>query len=180
MYIYVYDKQNIGYMWRGIKTNPRSQEFYRAGIATPGFEIPGSATAMLHLSIWEFGSRYWTRGWTTCATRRGTHIACGGDRTGSEGSVDSAGGRGSRPLDHDQLWLCLSNVVTVSIRQGDRVFLRIVLNIFITPYLKKNIDKTDKTKVNSKQHGARDHAVKFEVIYDKKKEIKSLNHESSV
>ena len=28
----------------GIKTKPRPQEFYRAGTAPPGFEIPGSAT----------------------------------------------------------------------------------------------------------------------------------------
>ena len=27
-----------------IQTNPRPQEFYRAGTAAPGFEIPGSAT----------------------------------------------------------------------------------------------------------------------------------------
>ena len=29
-----------------IKTNPRPQEFYRAGTAPSGFEIPGSATAI--------------------------------------------------------------------------------------------------------------------------------------
>ena len=29
---------------RDIKTNARPQEFYRAGTAPPGFEIPGSAT----------------------------------------------------------------------------------------------------------------------------------------
>ena len=34
----------IGYVWKGIKTNPRSQEFYRAGTAPPGFEIPGTVT----------------------------------------------------------------------------------------------------------------------------------------
>ena len=32
--------QKKGYFWRGIKTSPRSQEFYRAS----GSEIPGSAT----------------------------------------------------------------------------------------------------------------------------------------
>ena len=30
-----------------IKTNPRPQEFYRAGTAPPGFEVPGSATVLL-------------------------------------------------------------------------------------------------------------------------------------
>ena len=34
----------MGYVWRGTKSNPRPQEFYRAGTAPPGFEIPGSAT----------------------------------------------------------------------------------------------------------------------------------------
>ena len=29
---------------RNIKTNSRPKEFYRAGTAPPGFEIPGSAT----------------------------------------------------------------------------------------------------------------------------------------
>ena len=30
---------------KGIKTNLRPQEVYRAGTAPPGFEIPGSASA---------------------------------------------------------------------------------------------------------------------------------------
>ena len=36
----------MGYVWRA-KSNPRPQEFYRAGTAPPGFEIPGSATVTL-------------------------------------------------------------------------------------------------------------------------------------
>ena len=29
---------------KGIQNKPQTQEFYRAGTASPGFEIPGSAT----------------------------------------------------------------------------------------------------------------------------------------
>ena len=36
--------KHIGYVWMDIKTNPRSQKFYRAGTAPAGFEIPGSVT----------------------------------------------------------------------------------------------------------------------------------------
>ena len=34
----------IGYVWRGIKTIPRPQEFYRNGTAHPGYEILRSTT----------------------------------------------------------------------------------------------------------------------------------------
>ena len=36
--------KNVGFVIRGIKTILRPKEFYRAGTAPPGFEIPGSAT----------------------------------------------------------------------------------------------------------------------------------------
>ena len=45
----------------GIKTNLRRQEFYRAGTAPPGFEIPGSATDIqcIHFIMILFGHALW-------------------------------------------------------------------------------------------------------------------------
>ena len=43
--------KNIGYVWRAIKLIPQPQEFYRTEIASPGSEIPGSATADGYLIV---------------------------------------------------------------------------------------------------------------------------------
>ena len=47
-FIHYFYYKNIGYVWRGIKTNPRLKN----STAPPGFEIPGSATGSIIIIIY--------------------------------------------------------------------------------------------------------------------------------
>ena len=48
--------EKIGMCEGDIKTNPRPQEFYRAGTAPLGFEIPGSTTDRQSITnmLWQY------------------------------------------------------------------------------------------------------------------------------